>query len=67
MSHSHVTSYLTSTNALPVGVRKCLAFCEPRLGVQHALRLVIEQDNCSLQLTGLVSVVVGVVLLYVVS
>jgi len=35
--------------------------------LRHALRLVTKQDNRSLRVTGLVSMVVGVVLLYVVN
>jgi len=35
--------------------------------LRQALRLMIEQDNRSLRVTGLVSMVVGVVLLYVVN
>jgi len=35
--------------------------------LRHALRLVAKQDNRSLRVTGLVSMVAGVVLLYVVN
>jgi len=35
--------------------------------LRHALRLVTKQDNRSLRVTGLMSMVVGVVLLYVVN
>jgi len=35
--------------------------------LRHALRLMTEQDNRSLRVTGLVSMMVGVVLLYVVN
>jgi len=36
-------------------------------GLRGALRLMIEQDNRSLRVSGLVSMVVGVLLLYVVN